>query len=137
MASENTEEHDFPLKKRAMLTALESTLGVVTQAAKKVGITRRRHYQWMREDAKYREDVESIEDMALDYAESSLHNQIKNGNHTSTIFFLKTKGKKRGYIETIHNENVNHTIPSDMSQEEINAKRQELKRRLSGESADS
>ena len=37
--------------------------------------------------------------MALDFAESQLHKQIQNGEVSSTIFYLKTKGKKRGYIE--------------------------------------
>ena len=35
----------------------------------------------------------------MDFAESQLHQQIKDGSVAATIFYLKTKGKKRGYIE--------------------------------------
>ena len=91
---DKTEQH-----KKAMLEALEKSLGVVTTACKSVGIGRTTHYMWLDEDPEYRRDVESISDIAVDFAESSLHKQIKEGNPTSTIFFLKTKGKKRGYVE--------------------------------------
>ena len=91
---DKTEQH-----KRAMLDALEKSLGVVTAACKAVGIGRTTHYLWMQEDAEYRAAVEGLSDVALDFAESQLHKQIKDGNSTATIFFLKTKGKKRGYIE--------------------------------------
>lgn len=91
--------------KKAMIEALEKSLGVVTSACKNVGISRETHYRYLREDPKYKEAVEGIENVALDFAESQLHKQIKDGNSTSTIFFLKTKGKRRGYIETVHNIN--------------------------------
>jgi hypothetical protein len=91
---DKTEQH-----KKAMIEALEKSLGVVTTACKSVGIGRTTHYMWLDEDPEYRRDVESISDIAVDFAESSLHKQIKDGNPTSTIFFLKTKGKKRGYVE--------------------------------------
>jgi hypothetical protein len=48
--------------------------------------------------------VESISDMALDFAESQLHKQISEGEVSATIFYLKTKGKKRGYIEKVEQE---------------------------------
>jgi hypothetical protein len=85
--------------KKAMLEALEKSLGVVTSACKTVDISRETHYRWLREDADYKAAVEGLSDVALDFAESQLHKQIKDGNSTATIFFLKTKGKKRGYIE--------------------------------------
>jgi hypothetical protein len=85
--------------KKAMIAALEKSLGIVTTACKTVGIDRGSHYNWMREDEEYKATVESIADLAIDFAESSLHKQIQDGNPTSTIFYLKTKGKKRGYIE--------------------------------------
>jgi hypothetical protein len=47
----------------------------------------------------YKAAVEELSDVAIDFAESQLHKQIKDGNSTATIFFLKTKGKKRGYVE--------------------------------------
>ena len=85
--------------KKAMLDSLEKSLGVVTTACKSVGISRQTHYQWMQEDEEYKKAVEDLNDVAIDFAESQLHKQIKDGNSTATIFYLKTKGKKRGYIE--------------------------------------
>ena len=35
----------------------------------------------------------------FDFAESELMKLIKDGNVAATIFFLKTQGKARGYIE--------------------------------------
>ena len=87
------------IHKKAMLEALEKSLGVVTAACKAVDIARETHYRWMREDADYKAAVEELSDVAIDFAESQLHKQIKEGNTAGTIFYLKTKGKKRGYIE--------------------------------------
>jgi len=86
-------------RKKAMLEALEKSMGIVTTASKAVGIDRQTHYNWMKEDEQYAEAVSSLEDIVLDFAESSLYKQVKEGNPTSTIFLLKTKGKRRGYIE--------------------------------------
>jgi hypothetical protein len=85
--------------KKAMIEAMEKSLGVVTTAAKTVGIARSTHYLWMNEDEEYKKAVEDISDVALDFAESKLHKQIRDGDTTATIFYLKTKGKKRGYVE--------------------------------------
>ncbi len=52
-----------------------------------------------KEDKDYRVKCKDMENVALDFAESQLHKQIMKGNPLSTIFFLKCKGKKRGYIE--------------------------------------
>lgn len=87
------------IRKKKMLEALEKTLGVVTKAARLAGMDRTAHYDWMRKDPKYKAAVEAIEDVALDFAESQLHKAIGGGDTTATIFYLKTKGKKRGYVE--------------------------------------
>jgi hypothetical protein len=86
-------------KKKAMLAALEKSLGVVTTACRACDVSRATHYQWLEKDAEYKAAVDSLQDMALDFAESKLHSQIADNNTAATIFYLKTKGKARGYIE--------------------------------------
>ena len=82
-----------------MLKALEESLGVVTTAVKSVGVARSTFYIWLKEDEAFAKEVKDIENIALDFAESELFKQIQNGNTSATIFYLKTKGKKRGYYE--------------------------------------
>ena len=94
--------YDIPntkIKKKEMLDALEKALGVVTTASKICGVPRVTHYKWMKTDENYRLAVEELADVTLDFAESQLHKQIQEGNTTATIFYLKTKGKKRDYVE--------------------------------------
>ena len=82
-----------------MLKALEKSLGVVTVACRKSDLPRSTFYKWLNEDEDFAMAVKEIENIALDFAESKLHDQIGEGNTAATIFYLKTKGKKRGYIE--------------------------------------
>tara|TARA_R110002072_G_scaffold154256_2_gene304095 strand:- start:155 stop:502 length:348 start_codon:yes stop_codon:yes gene_type:complete len=86
-------------KKEQMLEALEKSLGIVSTACKMVDVGRTTHYEWMKSDEEYKSAVNSIQDSVLDFAESHLYKLVKEGNPAATIFFLKTKGKKRGYIE--------------------------------------
>ena len=85
--------------KKKLVESLEKSLGVVTTACKQTGVNRSTFYEWYNKDEVFRKEVDSIGDIALDFAESQLHKQIQGGNPTSTIFYLKTKGKKRGYVE--------------------------------------
>jgi hypothetical protein len=85
--------------KKALLTALEKSLGVVTTACKAVGISRTTFYKYVDEDQEFAKAVLEIEEVALDFVESQNFKQIQKGNVTSIIFYLKTKGKKRGFVE--------------------------------------
>lgn len=86
-------------KKEELLKALEKSLGVVTTACKMARVGRTTFYEWLEKDSDFKKVVDDIKNVALDYAESKLYELIKDGNVTATIFYLKTKGKKRGYIE--------------------------------------
>ena len=109
---------ELTLKKRAMIEALEKTLGIVTQAAKMVNISRMVHYDWLKEDAEYAKAVEDINDIALDFAETALYRQIRENNTASTIFYLKTKGRNRGYVERVETQNET-TLKADPVVEEM------------------
>ena len=85
--------------KKALVEALEKSLGVVSTACKAAGISRDTHYRWLKEDPEYKAQVEELSEVAIDFAESHLHKLIRDGNPAATIFFLKTKGKGRGYVE--------------------------------------
>lgn len=89
-----TEQH-----KKAMIEALEKSLGVVTTACRSVGVGRTTFYGWMNDDPEFAQKVNDIQDVALDFVESKLFNNIKDGKTAEIIFYLKSKGKKRGYVE--------------------------------------
>lgn len=103
--------------KKKMIEALKKSLGVVSTACDNVEISRQTHYRWLSEDPAYKQEVEDISDEAIDFVESKLFEKI-NGvtiqtsnskgeptvydqapSDTAIIFYLKTKAKKRGYIE--------------------------------------
>ena len=89
-----TEQH-----KKALLEALEKSLGVVTTACNRAGVGRTTYYDWYNSDEDFKQSVDDLQNVALDFAESQLHKQIAENSTTATIFYLKTKGKKRGYVE--------------------------------------
>lgn len=85
--------------KKAMIEALEKSMGIVSTAAKIAGIDRTTHYVWMKNDPEYAERVKDIENVALDFAESKLFKNIEKAKEASIFFYLKTKGQKRGFVE--------------------------------------
>lgn len=87
-------------KKTVVIEKMKKTLGNVTASCEAAQIARTTYYDWYEKDPEFRAAIDAIAESCIDFAESSLLQQIKDGNPTSTIFYLKTKGKKRGYVET-------------------------------------
>lgn len=104
--------------KKKMLAELKASYGRITQAAEAAGIVRQTHYNWIKDDPEYKALADDIDEAAIDHVESKLFEkidgvQIQKGvtdegepivydvppSDTAIIFYLKTKGKKRGYIE--------------------------------------
>lgn len=97
-------------KKKAFLQALEKNLGIVTQTAKQVGIHRSTYYDWMDTDPAFREAAEAVQEIALDFVEGKLLKRINDESDTAILFYLKTKGKHRGYVERQEVQNTEPVI---------------------------
>jgi hypothetical protein len=87
------------IKKEAFLEALEKSMGIVSQATKKVGIDRTTPYRWMKEDSEFEEKVNEIQNVVGDFAETKLYELVNDGVPSAVIFLCKTKFKNRGYVE--------------------------------------
>ena len=86
--------------KKQIIEALEKSLGIVTNACKEVGISRWTFYEWCKNDSEFKKQVEDINEITIDFVESALYKNIANGKEVSILFFLKTRAKHRGYVET-------------------------------------
>jgi len=112
-------EKDLQLDtKKALLEALETYHGIISDACRKVGISRQTYYDWLKSDSDFKLAAEEIQDSALDFVEGKLFEKI-NGvlassrqnedgslaiysippSDVAITFYLKTKGKKRGFVE--------------------------------------
>ena len=87
------------VKQKNLLSALKTSMGNVTMACHSVGVGRTTYYFWMKENPLFKEQVDEIEEIVLDWAESKLYEQIEKGNIAANIFYLKCQGKDRGWTE--------------------------------------
>nr|DAV11434.1 MAG TPA: DNA-binding protein [Caudoviricetes sp.] len=80
----------------------------ITATCAALNISRRTFYQKKEKSKSLQDLLAEADESMLDFAESKLIEHINNNDITSLIFFLKTKGKKRGYVErTEHDVNAN------------------------------
>lgn len=85
--------------KESFLVKLKEAAGIVGVACEQAGIARSTYYRWRDEDEAFREKAEDIIEGQVDFVENRLLKKIQDGDTTAIIFYLKTKGKNRGYNE--------------------------------------
>lgn len=110
--------------KKTALEMLEKTRGIVSSACISANIARSTFYDWCNNDPEFKQAVDDINEGAIDFVESKLIEKIDGvtvqtynakgdpviyeqpPSDTAIIFFLKTKGKKRGYVERSEVDNM-------------------------------
>tara|TARA_B100001094_G_C17466942_1_gene455520 strand:- start:170 stop:508 length:339 start_codon:yes stop_codon:yes gene_type:complete len=80
------------------LEVYASKMGNVSKACKSANISRQTYYDWMK-DKQFAGKVDEVREGLLDFAEHQLLSNIRDGKTAEILFYLKTKGKGRGYIE--------------------------------------
>jgi hypothetical protein len=86
-------------RQERFLKHFDESKGIISLACQKTGITRACYYKWMENDPKFKEKCEEVSEGVIDIVESKLLSAIDDEDTTAIIFYLKTKGKKRGYVE--------------------------------------
>lgn len=100
-----------------------------------INMSRRSHYIYCDEDPEYLERAGDIIEFVIDYVEDKLMGRINNNDTTAMIFWLKCKGKKRGWVDkleldhTTKGESMNKTL-ANMTDEELLAKLNDLNERM-------
>lgn len=79
--------------------ALELSGGFVSEAATRLNVTASNIYDRIKKSKRLQQAKQQIDAQYLDLAESKLINKIKNEDLGAICFYLKCKGKERGYIE--------------------------------------
>lgn len=88
---------DNARRKTVFLKALEASMGVVSVALKLTNLSRTTYRDWCLSDATFKRQAEEITEWALDFSEAQLLRLIGEGDILAIAFFLRTKGRKRGY----------------------------------------
>lgn len=94
-------EKDIAKKKELLIEALERSLGIVTPACKDVGISRNQFYNYYNTDPIFKVAVDDINEITLDFAENQLLKKIKEGSERSILFYMKYRGRNRGYNDSL------------------------------------
>lgn len=89
------------ISKEAFIIAYKENFGNITIACESAGVGRGQYKSWCDKDAEFRTRLAEIEpeEIMLDFGEHKLMERIAKGDTLATMFLLKTKGKRRGYIE--------------------------------------
>ena len=105
--------------KKAILEALEAKHGIVTDACASIGMVSSTFYEWLKNDPEFKAAVDEVQEVAIDYVEGKLFERINGVEVVKGIdkdtgepiiyslppdvpaisLYLKTRGKKRGYVE--------------------------------------
>lgn len=89
------------ITKEAFIIAYKENFGNITISCEAAGISRSAYNSWIKVDEEFRKRLAEIEpeEIMLDFGEHKLMERISKGDTLATMFLLKTKGKRRGYIE--------------------------------------
>ena len=79
--------------------AIEDHRGNLSMVARKLNVSRVTLYAFIKKYPSVQTVLDDARETMIDNVESALYTKALKGDTASMIFFLKTQGKKRGYVE--------------------------------------
>ncbi len=92
-------------KKQEAIAAFIKNYGNITVTMQELDMNRGTFYNWLK-DPDFVQAIAIAKERRLDYAEEKLLQRIDKESDACLIFFLKTQGKHRGYIERYEHSGV-------------------------------
>jgi predicted transcriptional regulator len=86
--------------------ALREAKGMVSIAARRLGVSRQAVNQRISKHPTLREARDDAREEMTDVAELRLYERIQAGEAWAVCFYLKTQGKERGYVERTEHTNT-------------------------------
>mgnify|MGYP003616620577 CR=1 FL=1 len=88
-------DYDIPTIKKA----IADSGGIIATIAERLGCEWHTAKSYIEKYEETKSAYEAESESVIDLAESKLIENIQANDNTAILFYLKTKGKKRGYIE--------------------------------------
>ncbi len=105
MTQLDTRKYNKKLTKRKVEKAIISSLGIISDIAKKCKCSRQAIYDFLRDNAELETLRQQMKDEALDLSESKLISKIKRGVDWAIKYHLSTQGVSRGYGKKLEIKN--------------------------------
>lgn len=80
-------------------TLLEENKGNLAAVSRRMGVSRTAIYNRINESPTLQQTLADARETMLDNAESVLYKKVLEGSTPELLFFLKTQGRNRGYVE--------------------------------------
>ena len=121
-------DNDNNALKQPFLDTLRSVHGVLTEAYDKMGLNKTTVTRWRKADPEFEAAVRHImTDEQVDFGEKCLFKRMENGDTTAIIFYLKTKGKTRGYSEKAVPDSPAQSKSAEAAKEQVRAAQKRIK----------
>lgn len=98
--------------------AIKKNKGILSAAAQTLGCTRQTVANYIDRHPTVKAAFDEAREVTIDFVESRLLKNIDSGDTTAMIFYLKTQGKQRGYVERQENRNFDVDL-SRLTDEQI------------------
>ncbi len=83
----------------ALIKLIDDTSGNLSVVARALNVNRSTVYRFMEKHPTVKQALDEAREKMIDNVESKLYSKALDGDTTAMIFFLKTQGKSRGYVE--------------------------------------